>query len=353
MEAASTAPNPHDHAVVIAIRRYADVAAGWVTTLEGPDNDAAAMVEWLKAPGGGGLDECNIRVVASSGAPEPFPEGGATPNQRNVIETLDEIAQLPKNAFGQYAGRRLYVHISGHGWSREPDEAALVTAEATQEKPLNVLVTSWTRWMHKAAPFKEIVLWADTCATRVPLKDLYPCVLDERVSPNTKEVAVFEGFAAPLGYRAVEAQMPDGFCHGAFSYALLAGLKGAAASPVTSSSLRDYLHNAMKDFMTEEQRRRKQISKEPAFGRTDPIVFATKARPTFPVTLRFAPEHVGRRVFVGHNRTDVPVAETVLAATDWTAQLEAGFWGAFVDGTNVSKGFEVAGGGVDAPVTVP
>jgi hypothetical protein len=349
----AAAPNPHDHAIVIAIRRYADVDAGWITTLEGPDNDAVAVADWLKDPEGGGLPEDNVRVVASAGVPDPFPDGGAAPDQPGVIAALDEIAQLPTNSFeGQFAGRRLYVHISGHGWAREPDEAALVTAEATLADPLNVLVTSWTRWMHKAAPFKELVLWADTCATRTPLKLLQPCVLKESVSPNTGNVQVFEGFAAPLGLRAVENEMPDGKWHGVFTFALLEGLRGAAPSPVTSSTLRDYLHNAMKDFMTDEQRKRKTVAQEPAFGRTDPIVFATKARPTFPVTLQFAQEHVGRRAFVGSSRSGPPVAETVLDGTRWTVQLEAGFWGAFVDGTDVAEGFEVSGGNVDATVTV-
>jgi hypothetical protein len=344
------APNPHDHAVVIAVRRYADVAAGWVTQLEGPDNDAAAVADWLTDPQGGGLDPGNVTRVVASGAD---PSGRPAPDQRGVIEALDRIAQLPKDAYdGQYAGRRLYVHVSGHGWAREPDEAAVVTAEATLANPVNVLVTSWTRWMHKAAPFQELVLWADTCATRTPLKLLQGCVLPEAVSPNLAQVKLFEGFAAPLGYRAVENTMPDGRCHGAFTYALLEGLRGAPR-PVTSTSLRDYLHNAMKGFLSPDQRRRKTVAQEPAFGRTDPIVFATEGAPAFAVTLRFAPEHVGRRVFVGTGRQATPRAETVLAAPEWTVQLPAGFWGAFVDGTPVSKGFEVTGARVDGPVNVP
>jgi hypothetical protein len=348
------APNPNDHAIVIAIRRYADVEAGWITTLEGPDNDAAAVADWLRAPEGGGLPPENVRVVASANVPDPFPESGAEPNQQGVISALDEIAQLPKDwDGGQFAGRRLYVHISGHGWAREPDEAALVTAEATLADPVNVLVTSWTRWMHKAAPFKELVLWADTCATRTPLKLLQPCVLDESVSPNHAEVRVFEGFAAPLGYRAVENAMPDGQYHGVFTYALLQGLGRAAPSPVTSDSLRDYLHNAMKDFMSDDQRKSRIVAQEPSFGRVDPLVFATRPRPTFPVTLRFAEEHVGRRVFVATGRSDPPVDETVLEDTEWTAHVEPGFWGVFIEGTDISKGIEVAGGGANGAIPVP
>jgi hypothetical protein len=348
------AVNPHDHAVVIAIRRYADADAGWITPLEGPDNDAAAIADWLRQPNGGGLPDGNVHLVSAAEVPDPFPEGGAVPDQRGVIAALDEIAQLSKDRFdGQFAGRRLYVYVSGHGWAREPDEAALVTAEATKADPVNVLVTSWTRWMHKAAPFKELVLWADTCATRTPLKLLQGCLLAESVSANLKEVRVFEGFAAPLGLRAVENEMPDGRWHGVFTYALLEGLKGAAPSPVTSNTLRDYLDNALKDFMREDQRKRKTVAQEPAFGRVDPIDFGTKPRPTFPATLRFAQECVGRRVIVGTIGSNPPVAETVLQGTEWSVQLEAGIWFVFVDGTTISKGFEISGGEADVTVTVP
>jgi len=348
------AVNPNDHAIVIAIRRYADVGAGWITELQGPDNDATAVATWLKSPEGGGLLDDNVRVVWAAEAPEKLVGADAIPDQKSVISALDEVAQLPRDRYEhQYAGRRLYVYISGHGWAREPDEAALVTAEATKANPLNVLVTSWTRWMHKAAIFRELVLWADTCATRAPPVALRPCVLDESVSANLRKVRVFEGFAAPLGQRAVEAKMPDGKWHGAFTYALLEGLKGAAPSPVTSDTLRGYLHNATKEFIAAEDRKRKTVAQEPAFGRTDEIVFATPPRAAFPVTLPFAPECLGRRIAVATSRTSAPVAETVLQDPEWNIELEAGVWGAFVDGSETTKLFEVAGGGADGVVTVP
>ena len=86
------------------------------------------------------------------------------------MDILSEVAQLPKDAFlGQWAGRRLYVYVSGHGWANRRNEAALVTAEASLASPLNVLVTSWVEWMMQAAPFQELVFWGDTCATRTPL----------------------------------------------------------------------------------------------------------------------------------------------------------------------------------------
>ena len=64
----SPAVHPHDHAVVIGIRRYADVEAGWITTLKGPGNDAAAVASWLRDPAGGGLADDNVREMVSTEA---------------------------------------------------------------------------------------------------------------------------------------------------------------------------------------------------------------------------------------------------------------------------------------------
>lgn len=347
--------NSNDHAVVIGIRRYADVAAGWITDLQGPDNDAAAIADWLQQPEGGGLPDDNVHVVRSADVPDPFPQTGAEPHQQRVIKSLDEIAQLPKDRLeGQYAGRRLYLYISGHGWAQRRDEAALITAEATQEKRLNVLVTSWIDWMYYAAPFKELVLWADTCATRTAATALGNCTLGDSMSPNMASVRMFTAFAAPLGLKAVENQMPDGEWHGAFTYALLQGLHGAAPGDVTSDSLRNYLSNTMHSFMRDDQRSlRGSIATEPAFGKTDPIVFSERPTPKFPLTLQFSQECEGRRATVGTRPSEPLAAETTLAGTTWKLALEPGSYAVYVDGLDITKAFTVWGGGVDGTITVP
>lgn len=345
--------NPHDRAVVIGIGRYADVAAGWLKNLDGPDNDAAAVAEWLRSPAGGGLPPDNVRVVRSADVPDPFPAGRVEPHQKMVIDALNEVARLPKTTYeGQYAGRRLYLYVSGHGWANRRNEAALVTAEAKQNEPVNVLVTSWIDWMNRAAPFQELVLWSDTCATRTPLTLLHPCELPDSFSMNSPSVRAFSGFASPVGLVAVEGQMPNGEWHGAFTYALLQGLKGAAATPVTSDSLRDYLRNAMQTFQRPDQRQRPTVAREPSFGWTDPMVFAAPERPRFSITLRFSQECVGKRVMVGVRPAD-PILDTVLPAPEWIVELEAGAYGVYVDDLGLSKAFQVIGGGADGVVTVP
>jgi hypothetical protein len=348
--------NEHDQAIVVGIRRYADAAdpSGWIGNLEGPDNDAEAVAAWLRNPDGGGLPHDNVRVIRSADVPDPFDEGGPAPDQRAVAEALNEIAELPRNAFeGQYAGRRLYVYVSGHGYAKQMDEAALVTAEATRGRPLNILITSWIEWFAAAGRFKEYVLWTDCCATRAPLAFLQPCDRAAETSPNAAASRRFIAYAAGFDKRAVENKMPDGKWHGAFTYALLKGLEGAAAGDVTSDTLRDYLRNNMKSFMRDDQRT-SVVAQEPAFGPTDPITFgAPPQKLRFGVTLRFPQEAVGKKATISVDASSPLVAETVLAAPEWKVELETGVYVAFVPDLNRYQAFGVTGEQEDAVVTVP
>jgi hypothetical protein len=346
--------NSHDQALVIGIQRYRDGTDRWLPDLQGPDNDAAAVAEWLKKPDGGGLPEKNVRVVRSADMPDPFPnQGSVGPAQQAVRKELLKISQLPTTAFeDQWAGRRFYLYVSGHGLAKQLDEPALVTADAWKHKPRNILVTTWIRWLHKAAQFQEFVLWVDSCATRAPTVRLYPCTLPERVGQNLDEVKRFIAFAAPLGKRAVENQMPDGKWHGVFTYALLEGLNGSTQGAVTTNSLRDFLTENMKSYMRTEQLV-KTTADEPAFGTTDPMTFTSPAQtPTFAVTLRFGPACVGKRATVVTNASNPPVAETVLKTVDWNLSLEAGNYAAFVPDMDLVQPFAVTGGGSRALITV-
>jgi uncharacterized caspase-like protein len=349
------AKNPHDHAVVIGIRRYvdADDPSKWIGNLNGPDNDADAVAEWLRKAEGGGLPAANVHVIRSADLPDPFPDrAGAGPQQKAIEDALKAVARLPDTAYeGQYAGRRVYIYVTGHGFAKKIDEAALMTAEAEKGDPANVLVTSWLDWLYAAARFKEYVLWVDCCATRAPISVLHPCRLDEAISRNADSGRRFVSYAAGLGKTAVENEMPDGKWHGVFTYTLLKGLEGAATGEVTSDSLRDYLRNNMKSFMRDEQRV-SSVSLEPVFGPTDPISFvAPGPKPKFAITLRFPDDWVGKRVTISANGSSL-AADTVLAQAEWKPELEAGSYAVFVPDMNHSQAFTVSGEETDA-VTVP
>jgi uncharacterized caspase-like protein len=347
--------NAHDQAVVVGIRRYADAddPSDWIGDLEGPDNDADAIAAWLRKPDGGGLPGENVRVIRSADEPDPFPDNGAAPHQQGIERSLLEIARLPTTAFeGQYAGRRLYVYVSGHGYARGPDEAALVTAEAERDRPLNVLITSWVEWLYTAARFKELVLWVDCCATRMPLTYLKPCDLNQEFNPNAASGRRFIAFAAGFDKGAVENQMPDGQWHGVFTYALLRGLEGGAAGELTSDSLRDYLRNNMSSFMREDQRI-STIAQEPTFGPTDTMSFGAPAqKPKFRVKLQFPEKCAGLHATVSVNASSPLAAETVLEGTEWQVELEAGTYVAFVPDLELFQAFWVSGEERDAVIAI-
>jgi hypothetical protein len=168
--------------------------------------------------------------------------------------------------------------------------------------------------------------------------------------PNAPHVRVFESFAAGIGLVAVENEMADGDWHGAFTYALLRGLEGEAPTPVTSDSLSDYLRNAMKQFQSDDDKPRRTVAHEPAFGRRDPITFAEPARQTVPVRITFAPACIGQRATVARGRGMPPVADTLLTGTEWQPSLEPGLYVVLVDALGLSRVFEAVG---DADVSVP
>ncbi len=342
---------------MIGIRRYADVDAPerWITDLEGSDNDAAAVVEWLVRDDGGGLLPDHVTVINSASSPDPFPDkASAEPHQKAVENAFRDLIALPRTTYdGQYAGRRLYVYMSGHGWTAEREGAAVITAEASLEKPFNVLVTDWVDWLWYAARFKEFVLWADTCASRRPISYLHACDVVREYRNDADRGRRFAAFAAGFGKLAVENKI-DGEWHGVFTWALLQGLRGAAGSPVTSDNLRDYLFNSLRPLMTEDQLADSRVAKEPAFGTTDDLAFATPAQPKkFSVTLEFQPEWVGNQVTIIVGQSAPLAAHTVSQHAQWQLELEASMYVVFSPDLNRSHPFEVTGGEPNGIIAVP
>jgi hypothetical protein len=343
----------NDHAVVIGISRYADAGSepSWIGNLNGPDNDAAAVAAWLTSPSGGGLPQDNVAVIRSADEPNRPPHGSA-PEQGRIEQALNRLAQLPPTAYeNKYAGRRAYVYVSGHGIATQPEEAALVTAEAENDRPLNVLITSWIEWLFTAGTFEELVLWVDCCATQASLAFLKPCDRNHKVGPNAGTARRFVAYAAAFNKQAVEGEMSDGKWHGVFTWALLKGLEGATTGDVTSSSLRDYLHSNMSSFLSPEQRVA-AVSQDPVFGTTDELTFGSAtAKPKFKVTLRFPIGCVGKQATISVDASSPLTAETTLQGVDWVVPLEAGTYVAFVPKENVVHPFTINGGG-DALVAI-
>jgi hypothetical protein len=348
----------HDRAVVIGIRRYPDAINGWITNLNGPDNDADEVAAWLRKPDGGSLPHGNVSVVRSADFPEPFAGNHQVgPQQQAVQNALNDVAKLPSRAFeGQYTGRRLYIYVSGHGYAQQRNEAALVTAEAERDFPFNIEVKSWLDWFWRAARFKEFVLWADCCATRAPIAVFTRCGRTPITAPNASDGRIFSAFAAKFDRRAVERQMDeDGKWHGVFTWALLKGLNGAAAvdGAITSDSLRNYLTENMKTFMRGDQLADAGVAKEPDFGLVEPITFRKlDASSRYPVTLRFPDTCIGQAARIVTSASRPPAAATTLAEADWKLQLEAASYAAVVPALGLVHPFTITGGNASGIVIV-
>jgi hypothetical protein len=156
--------------------------------------------------------------------------------------------------------------------------------------------------------------------------------------------------------------MSDGLCHGAFTWTLLEGLKGAArtkAGIVTSDSLYKYLKNAMKDNIPSNQRGLPIVAKAPDFLYRDPeIVFGpvpgtagVPAAPppmnTYRVTLKFPTSAVGRKARLWSGSP--PTASAFTAKKSVAQNLLSGLYAVDVPSAKIRHEFEVTGSG---PVTV-
>jgi len=148
-----------DFAVVVGVARYPELSAqGVAVDLDGPNNDALAVRDWLVDPNGGRLEPANVRMVRSADF-EPLDPLDPQPARARIERELKWVEQQTEAA----AGNRLYMYFSGHGFSPVLEEGALFTAEATQTSPEYVYAHAWMRWFRKAQRFRETVLWMDSC----------------------------------------------------------------------------------------------------------------------------------------------------------------------------------------------
>lgn len=354
--------NPNDRAIVVGIGRYPgySIPPRPLAELKGPENDANAVHVWLTDPQGGGLSPGNARLILSSvKSPDPFPDQASWGPQEWVVrQALADLNNLPRTFEGQYTGRRLYVYVSGHGFSRARKQGALLTADGDPGRCLHVFVSDWVDCLYNAARFKEYVLWMDCCMTRDLLTTPQLCDLRLAFSPDLDQGLAFSAFSARFPKRAVENKMPNGEWHGAFTYALLSYLRRATASAgeVTTRGLRDYLFSGMKSFMHRDDLADPEVSKEPDFGYDDQFVLVPAgqqptASPEPLFTLRFPGAALGRKASITKDlRTEV--AAIVLDQAEWQVALHPGLYSVSVEGLSGAAPFQVMGGGADDVFTL-
>jgi Caspase domain len=338
-----------DFAVVVGVARYPQLSAEGVTAdLEGPDNDAQAVRDWLVDPEGGQLDQDNVKLIRSSEF-DPLDPEDPQPAKHRIERELNWVEQQTQ----QTPGGRLYLYFSGHGFSPVLEEGALFTAEATQVGPAYVYAHAWLRWFRRAQRFRESVLWMDCCMNYQQSIPVAEVLMRAQIGTGVPGPA-FIALAAQTK-NALESTMPDGQVHGVFTWTLLQGLRGGASDMrgrVTGESLRTFLYTAMPEFLPSDTRNAAAVDLQPFVRADEGLVFRRlPARPKYRVHLTLPAGAAGKELRIWTGRP-LQVMSEVLTGDEWTGELLRGLYVAEVPEAGLRHGFQVAGtGDVEVKVT--
>ena len=227
--------DPRHYALIVGIRDYPDEPE---PRLEGPVIDAREIEEWLVDPNGGRVPKSNV-ICLTSPLRQPrdsrVSEDEMRENSRpSEAEIESEFRKLHRKVLrngdlrtGPRIGKRLYVYFSGHGFGPSKTESALCAANYHREWPGNhVLARYNVEWFVNAGAFDEVLLFADCCRTRDTTTHLNMKYAPKYAAKDSPPVKVLYLYAAQWGQRTVEVEW-NGGKRGAFTLALLAGLRGA------------------------------------------------------------------------------------------------------------------------------
>lgn len=354
--------NPDDFAIVIGISAYPELGEppDPRADLDGPSRDAADIEAWLLDPRGGGLPAANVRSLTSDDFPPSARARGAGPTAQDItrlFEELEAIARAPDGTIG----RRLYIYMAGHGFSPRPTQGCLFMADATAVNRQNIWASQWLEWFQDAGYFREYVLWLDCCMNRGG-GTAAPVAFGWLASSNPAG-PTFIGFAAQRPLRAVERSIAAGGPkRGLFTWALIEGLRGAAANRygvVTGHSLADWLRNAIRSRMAPGDLADSEVAKEPEIIREDDrVVFGRGLSRTYTVTVN-RPAADAEPLTLYSGRPPRPRVLPIAQQGRIVLNLRPGLYVVTAPRHGLRQGFEVAGDGVvdlvelGAPVAEP
>lgn len=296
--------NRDHYAIVIGLWDYAGFTDP-PANLQGPGNDADSVYAWFTDPKGGGLPKENVQLIKSTDAAPPAFKPSRETLEEKAFKWIDKFAKVKLAAGeGRKVGQRLYVYMSGHGFSPQVRQGCLLAGNASPEEvSANIGASLWLQWWQDAGYFREYVLLLDCCMNRMlagvadaARPPLTPITVGEAAGP------AFVAFAAQRPLKAVEVAIPQdqNKFHGIFTWAFLKGLEGAAANAlgiVTGRSMANWLRNAVSPWLSETDRSDPDVSKEPEIVTEDSrIIFARGVAPLlFETTLSFPADAVGKK----------------------------------------------------------
>jgi Caspase domain len=296
-----TAQNADDWAIVVGIGNYPDPDFG---NLDGSVNDAEAFYDWLVEDAGVPIGQ--IAKITSNGI-AIMSRSEATPTVLEVFKAFSKIKEKGENG-NLFSGRRLYIYLSGHGCSpqrnNEEENTVLFMANAskTDTGPMFHWVGENTaNWFYYAAYFDEVLLFMDCC--RLP-NELPMLHLPWVRRTNFDFVNKKRFFARATQWGLLTRNRPadtTGKVYGAFTSALLDGLRGKAADQngqITTKTLREWLEQNTKEYMSPEARADVQTGLTPVIRPDDTFVIAKVSPPEFKVQIHLPGNLVGHRAVI-------------------------------------------------------
>jgi hypothetical protein len=221
--------------------------------------DAHAFAAWLLDPLGGGLPPENVHTMTASAADvreRSRDRVDARPQRREVNQALRDVNATVQSRVGksraEWNRTRLYIYAAGHGIGPPNGEAALLMADANLLRlNRNVELSRYVRWYLTNGIVHELVVFADCCRELVarPMGNGPPFRV--RAVSGFHGTVRYVGYASRLGEAAWEPRSRDerDQSRGYFTEAVLAGLRSAAADPVTgdvtAASLALYVEQAV------------------------------------------------------------------------------------------------------------
>jgi hypothetical protein len=245
-------------------------------------------------------------------------------------------------------GGRIYLFLSGHGFSPAPRRGCLFAANAKERLGFNVHATGWLSWLQDSGYFREFVLWMDCCMNRLSFLQARDPPLPI-VNASEPPRASFVAFAAQRPLKAVEVPIPqdDGKTHGVFTWTLLDGLRGAAADAngrVTGRSLADWTRNALAARMAPRDLADPDVAKEPEVLQEDAgLIFARGvSKPLYRVRVAFPAAAAGGSARLWCGAPPRIVQSFPVGVTPEVLELRPGLYLIDVPAAGLRQGFEVA-----------
>ena len=248
-----------NRAIIVGIGDYSELKP----KLEGPKNDAMKFFKWVTTQGGVDGAAGHAQLILGDDPPPRFAVY-AKPTEEAVKYQFDLLEHEALHSRNGQAGDRLYLYLSGHGFGRSLDDASLLMANATQGRTRHHIPGRlWAEHFFANGFFKEVLLFLDCCRERYSTTTLNGPGTEPPRPPG--DARRFFGFAAKHGNLAVE-RMIDGEMSGVFTATLLDALTGGASEEdgrVTGETLKAYLYENMKSFLSDADLIDKDVAKEP------------------------------------------------------------------------------------------